>query len=171
MGTIIRTENQDHYEGITQVQLLEVFDFDFDNGDIFAFGKRISKLVKASPTNLYPRIRVKGKIRKAHCVMFLAYHGFLPPIVDHENKDKSDLSIYNLRASDHEKNVLNISKPSHNTSGHKHIYKWKDGRKNPYQIYFGSGRDGFKKIWLDKFETLEEALAVLPVRMIERGRT
>jgi hypothetical protein len=155
VATIIRTEDQYHYDGFTLSDINELFDFDFRNGNIFSKKTGRSKIISAD-SNGYPRITLGKKHKKAHCVLFLAYWGFLPPIVDHIDRDKGNLDIKNLRASNHLLNTLNISIPSHNTSGAKHVCQWKDGRPRPFQVYFGSGRTK-SKTWLESFEMLEEA--------------
>jgi HNH endonuclease len=155
VATIIRKHTQFHYDGIKSSVLHELFDFDFRNGNIFDKVNGRSKIISAD-SNGYPRVTLAGKHKKAHCVLFLAHHHYLPPVVDHIDRNKSNLAINNLRPSNHLKNVLNISIPSHNTSGAKHVYRHKDERRKQFQVYFGSGRTE-PKIWLESFETLEEA--------------
>lgn len=59
----------------------------------------------------------RGKTLKLHRAIFLMYYGYLPDFVDHENHDRLDNRITNLKDSSIEKNNRNCSIQKNNTSG------------------------------------------------------
>lgn len=94
----------------------------------------------------YRHVTWMGKIHKAHRLIFLMHHGYLPFEVDHINGDRADNRIDNLRAANRSENQCNRSALSSNTSGypgvswHKKSKAWlvrvmKNG-KLVYQHYF-----------------------------------
>jgi hypothetical protein len=80
-----------------------------------------------------------------HRLCFIHYHGYVPDVmVDHENLNKSDNRIINLREATNADNMRNVGKQAHNTSGikgvsfHKHTNKWRANIKvNGKHIHLG----------------------------------
>ena len=66
----------------------------------------------------YRHVTWMGKVHKAHRLIFLMHHGYLPPEVDHINGDRADNRIENLRAANRSENQCNRGALSSNTSGH-----------------------------------------------------
>lgn len=60
----------------------------------------------------------RSRIIRLHRFVYYAFHGELPILVDHIDRNKENNSIYNLRSSNKRLNSLNIFKNrSNNTSG------------------------------------------------------
>lgn len=89
----------------------------------------------------YRHITWLNKPMKAHRLIFLLHHGYLPQEVDHINGDRSDNRIENLRAANRSENQCNRGALASNTSGHpgvswhKKSKAWvvrvmKDGKQN-----------------------------------------
>ena len=94
----------------------------------------------------YRHVTWLGKPQKAHRLIFLMHHGYLPKEVDHINGDRADNRIENLRPANRSENQCNRGVLASNTSGysgvswHKRLNAWavrvmKDGKKN-YLGYF-----------------------------------
>lgn len=81
-------------------------------------GKRADKLTCQG----YRRLRLLNKSLPAHRVAYLLYHGDLPAVVDHKNRDRQDNSISNLRGTNQEGNTLNAL-PRGGSSRYKGVYK------------------------------------------------
>lgn len=69
----------------------------------------------------YRHITWLGKVQKAHRLIFMLHHGYLPPEVDHINGDRSDNRIENLRAADRSQNQCNRGLLASNTSGYSGV--------------------------------------------------
>ena len=87
----------------------------------------------------YRHISWRGKVQKAHRLIFMLHYGYLPPEVDHINGDRQDNRIENLRPATRSENQCNRGAIASNTSGypgvtwHKHSKAWyvrvmKDGK-------------------------------------------
>jgi hypothetical protein len=94
----------------------------------------------------YRHVTWMGKVHKAHRLIFLMHHGYLPPEIDHINGDRADNRIENLRAANRSENQCNRPALASNTSGypgvswHKKSKAWvvrvmKNG-KTVVQAYF-----------------------------------
>jgi len=66
----------------------------------------------------YRHITWQGKIQKAHRLIFMLHHGYMPPEVDHINGDRADNRIENLRAANRSENQCNRFALASNTSGY-----------------------------------------------------
>jgi hypothetical protein len=66
----------------------------------------------------YQHITWRGKIQKAHRLIFMLHHGYLPPEVDHINGNRADNRIANLRPATRSENQCNRNALSNNTSGY-----------------------------------------------------
>jgi hypothetical protein len=98
--------------------------------------------------NGYVHVKIKAKCFKAHRLIFLYHHGYLPECVDHIDGDKTNNKIENLRAATKEENCHNQKIRSTNTSGCKGVSwnriqkKWQVALcKNYKSIYFGLYED------------------------------
>lgn len=60
----------------------------------------------------------KKKYRlKSHQIVFCLHHKYIPKIIDHIDKNKSNNKIENLREASHQINMINRDKTKANTSG------------------------------------------------------
>jgi hypothetical protein len=66
----------------------------------------------------YRHISWRGKVQKAHRLIFMLHHGYLPPEVDHINGDRADNRIENLRPATRSENQCNRNALASNTSGY-----------------------------------------------------
>ena len=66
----------------------------------------------------YRHITWQGKPQKAHRLIFMLHHGYMPQEVDHINGDRADNRIENLRAVTRSENQCNRDILSSNTSGY-----------------------------------------------------
>jgi len=78
----------------------------------------------------YQHITWMNKSHKAHRLIFMLHHGYLPDYLDHINNNRADNRIENLRPATHSENNFNASMAKNNTSGfrgvnwHKHSKSW-----------------------------------------------
>jgi hypothetical protein len=96
----------------------------------------------------YIHVKIKAKAYKAHRLVFLYHHGYMPECVDHIDGDKTNNKIENLRAATKEENCRNQKVRSTNKSGYKgvkwveHCKKWQvEVCKNYKQLRFGMYED------------------------------
>jgi hypothetical protein len=91
----------------TQVRAL----FDCRDGKLFWRVRRPKVVLGAEAgcraPNGYQMIRANGTLFRAHRLIFLWHHGYLPEEVDHINRDGRDNRIENLRDVSHSRNNLN----------------------------------------------------------------
>lgn len=66
----------------------------------------------------YRHITWMNKVHKAHRLIFMLHHGYVPPEIDHINNDRADNRIENLRAATRSENQCNRHTLSSNTSGY-----------------------------------------------------
>jgi hypothetical protein len=106
----------------------------------------------------YLRITLDGKRIMAHRLAWLIHYGEWPArFVDHEDEDKLNLRIKNLRLATKAENTMNISSRSDNVLGHRGVYV----SKNPHRakkFVACIAVDGKQKT-IGYFMTLEEAVA------------
>jgi hypothetical protein len=70
----------------------------------------------------YVHIRVNGHLYKAHRLIFLWHHGYIPKYIDHIDRNKSNNKIENLRCATASENVYNTDVRKNNTTGLKGVY-------------------------------------------------
>lgn len=56
----------------------------------------------------YVYIGINGRTYAAHRLAFLYVYGYLPPLIDHIDRDKGNNAIRNLRPVDHSENRRNM---------------------------------------------------------------
>ena len=66
----------------------------------------------------YRHITWMNKPQKAHRLIFMLHHGYMPKEVDHINGDRADNRIENLRAVNRSENQCNRGVLTSNTSGY-----------------------------------------------------
>lgn len=69
----------------------------------------------------YVIIAIGGVEYKAHRLAFLYMKGYMPKLVDHKDRVKSNNAWANLRETTHSLNMYNCGLRSHNTSGVKGV--------------------------------------------------
>lgn len=101
--------------------------------------------------NGYRLISLGGRKYQAHKLAWYFVHGIYPDEVDHENNDRDDNRISNLRIATRSQNNGNQKIASHNTTGFKGIRRGWKGR------YTASITQKGKTKHLGTFATPEEA--------------
>ena len=97
---------------LTQKRVQEAFDYIPESGDL------LWKIVRPGCCSVgeqagtitwkgYRRVSIDGIRYQVHRICFLHYHGYLPEVVDHINRDKLDNRICNLRGTTNSKNSCN----------------------------------------------------------------
>jgi len=108
---------------ITQKHLHELFVY--ENGHLVRNGKIAGNVNKRG----YRVICVNYKVYKAHRLVFLYNHGYLPEQVDHIDGNKLNNCIENLRAANNSVNMINRGFMKNNTSGSKGVFWCKNHQK------------------------------------------
>lgn len=116
---------------ITRDRVLQVLDYDRETGTLVwrhrpegrkAWNTRYAgKIAGTIRSDGYIKITIDYVQLYAHQIIWLIETGEFLATLDHENKDKSDNRISNLRPADNAQNAWNTSKPKNNTTGYKGV--------------------------------------------------
>jgi hypothetical protein len=126
--------------------------FEYQDGNLIRKTGRVNEIGQVAGCfhkgKGYIHVKIKAKAFKAHRLIFLYHHGYLPECVDHIDGDKTNNRIENLRAATKEENCHNQKIRSTNKSGYKgvkwveHCKKWQvEVCKNYKQLRFGMYED------------------------------
>jgi len=150
-------------------RIMEVLEYDPETG-LFRWKIRRSNCKKGwfkgyVTKEGYAIIGFAGKLHKAHRLAWLISKGDFPEEdIDHENQDRSDNRIENLREANDALNMKNKSMYSRNKSGatgvtfHSRTGKWQA------DIYVNG-----RTIYLGLFSEIERAIAVRKAAQVEHG--
>ena len=101
-----------------------------------------------NPTTGYRQIKWMQKIYKAHRLIYLLEHGFVPKEIDHINGDKQDNRLKNLRPATRSQNECNKAVGIKNASGYKGVSWSKTAKswmvrvqKDKRTLYYGCFND------------------------------
>lgn len=114
--------------------------------------KRRIKRAGCKKSDGYVYVIFEAKYFLAHRVAWFIVHGSLPEQIDHENMDRSDNRICNLRAATLVQNTLNRGPQRNNKTGIKGVLLYKQTGKYTARIRINN-----KIKHLGYFETPEEA--------------
>jgi len=126
--------------------------FEYKDGNLY-WKKRLSQRAKIGDKAGYLRkdgyvnIRINNKNYKAHRLVFVFHHDYMPEFIDHIDGNKANNKIENLRSATKAQNRMNISLQSNSKSGiknvnwHKKTNKWIvqlgiNGKKLHFGTYF-----------------------------------
>lgn len=101
---------------VTQQRLHELFVY--KDGNLIRNGKIAGSVNKQG----YRCICVDYKIYRAHRLVFLYHHGYLPEQIDHVDKNPGNNMIENLRPATNGQNCMNRGMMRNNTSGAKGVF-------------------------------------------------
>jgi hypothetical protein len=120
--------------------------FDYKDGNLF-WKKNKKQITNIEPIG-YVRVCLNKKQYKAHRVIFLMHHGYLPEYIDHIDGNKLNNKIENLRPATRQQNGQNSVMRKNNKSGAKGVCWSKPTNKWRVQInvnkekkYFGVYKD------------------------------
>ena len=102
----------------------------------------------------YKRVTVNGKRYKVHQIIFMMHHGYLPPLIEHIDKDKLNNRIENLRPLEWPEHSIK-SFVKKNESKVRNVNFRKD--RNKYQVKMNVDN---KRMHFGFYDTLEEAKKV-----------
>lgn len=142
---------------ITREMLIEVLSYNPETGEFFwkqqRGGKKAGSLAGHTNRRGYVVIHACGKLHYAHRLAWCMHYGDFPPngkFIDHENLDKSDNRIVNLRIATKSENAANTRAQSNSKSQIKGISfgnnKWR------VRICLNG-----KQKWLGSFNSIEAA--------------
>jgi hypothetical protein len=138
----------------------EVNDF-FEYKDGFLYWKKSKGTVKAGSKagnqrkDGYIDIGYKGKLIRAHRIIWFMHYGFMPDFIDHINGLRNDNRIENLRVATRQQNQMNLKTRFDNSSGYTGVYWVKRLNK-----WFARIQLGYKTKHLGVFESIDDAIAV-----------
>lgn len=110
---------------ITQQQLVEVFDY--HEGILYWKTNRGNRIKAGDAAGClhhsgYVQIRIDRKSYLAHRLIFLWHYGYLPPYIDHIDRNRSNNRIENLREATKQQNQGNRVANKNNTTSLKGVY-------------------------------------------------
>ena len=111
---------------ITQKLIRHIFDYRDGNlyWNVPRSGVKFGSLAGSLREDGYRDIRVDGRAYRAHRLIFLYHHGYLPKMLDHIDRDTSNNDINNLRETTQSQNGMNRKKSkSYNGKPTSSIYK------------------------------------------------
>lgn len=97
------------------------------------------------------KVRVDGRMYRAHRLVFMYHHGYMPNIVDHIDCDKTNNRIENLREASKSENGMNRA-GSYSGTGFRNVYK----RGDAYQVHM---RRKGKIHYVGTFGSIKDAIA------------
>lgn len=134
--------------------------FDYKNGELLwkveRGGSKIGDIAGSINKTGYRYICVNRKKFKAHRLIFLYHHGYLPEMIDHLDQNRLNNRVDNLRECTRAQNAFNSKIRKDNTSGIKGICWSKSNKKWMAQITVDR-----KYKYLGHFEDIDEAEKVI----------
>lgn len=104
---------------ISQALVRELFDY--QDGRLTWKTKRNGTRINGDAGHLnksgYVTIQINGRLHRAHRLIFLWHHGYMPNEIDHVNRVKDDNRIENLREASRSENCMNRGVRSDSSSG------------------------------------------------------
>lgn len=144
-------------DSVTQERLRELFELTDD----FRFRRikqqrtqLVGKICGCQRRDGYREVTVDSVCYLEHRLIYLWFHGHMPNEIDHIDGNRANNDIANLREADHGNNMMNMKRPSSNSTGHKGVSFKKKLGKFVAQI----ATEG-KKMHLGYFDTAEAAHA------------
>jgi len=99
--------------------------FTYDDGDLIRIVDKQYNAEKGDVAGClfsgYLHINIDGRRYKAHRLVFLYHKGYMPEFIDHEDRNKLNNRINNLRECTKSENAYNQGVCSKNTSGYKNV--------------------------------------------------
>lgn len=143
---------------LTQERVLELFDYDAENGWLIRKKDNHGRVVNRPCGNKpgcagYGLLTIDGKTYRVHRVIWLWCKGSWPENeIDHLDRNRMNNRINNLQDVEHKQNQQNIGRHSDNSSGFPGVSWHKRAKKYRARIEVDD-----KDIYLGYFNTAEEA--------------
>ena len=142
---------------ITQERVHDLFWYDCGTGNLIW---KITKSAKAYRGSVAGSVNSHGHVNvqvdkvmyAAHQLIYLWHHGHIPNEIDHEDRDKSNNRIQNLRPATSSQNKGNISLLRNNTTGYRGVSVNSRSGKFHAQIKING-----KQTYIGRFELPEDA--------------
>lgn len=152
---------------ITQEQIKELFDY--RDGSLYwkisCGNVKAGKIAGSLHHTGYVYIFINKQQHPAHRLIFIYHHGYVPKVIDHINRIKSDNEISNLRECTLSQNNQNSILPKDNKSGIKGVC-WKIKNKC-WVVNIGVDK---KQIHIGCFQHIEDAeIAIIEARKKYHG--
>jgi hypothetical protein len=109
----------------------------------------------------YRLFNIGDKSYRVHRLIFLWHHGYLPPLIDHKDRDRLNNRIENLREATTSQNNHNRTGQGSNT-GYKGIH-WSN-TKQKYKVAITHNK---KYYYLGLYNNLQEAVEIHKKKYIE----
>jgi len=110
---------------LTQALVRELFDYDPEGFLVWKNNHRSNKVKdKRAGTHAragYEIIRIKGVGYRSHRLIYLWHHGYMPPIVDHFDREPANNKINNLRPATKAQNAQNSESRRGSSSRYKGV--------------------------------------------------
>jgi len=114
---------------------------------------KIGDIVGSQDANQYCNIKFEGRQIHAHRLAFVAMCGYLPELIDHKDRNKSNNLWENLREANTSINTINSGLRMDNNSGTKGVH-YDNGRKKwVATIQYRDNQE-----WLGYFNDKEDAI-------------
>ena len=127
--------------------------FCYEKGNLyFLSGARQGKELGTAVSGGYRRASLCGRCWYLHQLIFLYHYGYLPPRVDHRDRNKLNNDISNLRPSTPSLNAMNAKVNIRSKSGITGVSKHPKG-----STWVAKITHNYKPIHLGCFKTKEEA--------------
>lgn len=139
---------------LTQARLQELFSYDPETGEFTRLyrGRKRGEFLGSISEKGYLLITVDGRTFKAHRLAWLYVYGEFPPfMLDHDDQNKLNNRIGNLREADRNKNAQNVSVAKRNKLGIKGVWTAQNGKYMAGIVAYG------KRSYLGTHETADEA--------------
>lgn len=134
-------------------RLLELFSYDEETGKLFrSSGPRAGEEITQTNERGYLMVNVDNKRYRAHRVIWKMVYGYDPDTIDHDDRDKANNRLANLKDGTQEDNLRNRTISSRNRSGVQGVSFCKITKRWRSDISYGG-----KSINLGRFSTVEEA--------------
>ena len=150
---------------ITQAELKNLFDY--VDGQLVAKTncnkRKAGDVLGSAYEKGYVKGRVNQRLYRVHRLVFLYFHGFMPPQVDHIDGDRMNNKIDNLREATSTQN--NQNRKATSSSGVKGVVWHKQSKKWVASICINR-----KSVHLGSFLSIEDAaFAANKARQLEHG--
>lgn len=121
------------YDSITPEYLKEIFEYHCDGILTWKIAKKGTRVGRKAGSlnkkNGYVYVMIDKKNYLLHRIVFFMHHGYLPIEVDHEDCNRANNKISNLRPATHANNVGNALLSKRNKSGYKGVSWAKQNKK------------------------------------------